>query len=217
MEKIKYIETTCIGGNTDPKIIDDTYGYETAPRIYDNCPTLRADRQGLKVVEPIVIDGFNRSIRAEKDTIGTLTTNCGYDVSTGNGYGIVETYEPNERFFSQAFEAVNENDCDSGDTVDAYNKRINRSGVCPSLTTRPEGFKTAILPIESTPIQQGQIEVGKLIRVRKLTERECGRLMGVKDEDIDKIASNQSKSSQYHLYGDSIVVNVLMAIFSQML
>ena len=41
--------------------------------------------------------------------------------------------------------------------------------------------------------------------------------MGVKDEDFDKIAKNQSDSSLYHLAGDSIVVNVLMAIFKEML
>lgn len=54
-------------------------------------------------------------------------------------------------------------------------------------------------------------------RIRKLTPKECGRLMGVQDKDIDTIAVNQSNSSQYHLYGDSIVVDVLMAIFGQML
>lgn len=54
-------------------------------------------------------------------------------------------------------------------------------------------------------------------RIRKLTPRECFRLMGVKDEDFDKIAQNQSNASLYHLAGDSIVVNVLMAIFKQML
>jgi hypothetical protein len=37
--------------------------------------------------------------------------------------------------------------------------------------------------------------------------------MGVRDEDIDKIEKNQSNSSQYHLFGDSIVVNVLMEVF----
>lgn len=51
-------------------------------------------------------------------------------------------------------------------------------------------------------------------RIRKLTENECGRLMGVKSEDCEKIAKNQSTSSQYHLYGDSIVTTCLMAIFS---
>ena len=54
-------------------------------------------------------------------------------------------------------------------------------------------------------------------RIRKLTPKECFRLMGVKDEDYEKCAKNQSDSSLYHLAGDSIVVNVLMAIFKEML
>ena len=41
--------------------------------------------------------------------------------------------------------------------------------------------------------------------------------MGVKDEDYDKVAKKQSDSSLYHLAGDSIVVNVLMAIFKEMM
>ena len=56
----------------------------------------------------------------------------------------------------------------------------------------------------------------KNYRVRKLTEQECFKLMGVKQEDFEKIRKNQSKSSCYHLAGDSIVTTVLMAIFGQM-
>ena len=59
--------------------------------------------------------------------------------------------------------------------------------------------------------------LSKNYRIRKLTPKECWRLMGVKDEDFEKVAKNQSNSSLYHLAGDSIVVNVLMAIFSQMI
>ena len=55
------------------------------------------------------------------------------------------------------------------------------------------------------------------IKIRKLTPRECFRLMGVRDEDRDKILKIQSDSSAYHLAGDSIVVNVLMAIFKEMM
>lgn len=55
------------------------------------------------------------------------------------------------------------------------------------------------------------------LRIRKLTPRECGRLMNVKDEDITKILKNQSDSSAYHLFGDSICTNVLMAIFGELL
>lgn len=53
-------------------------------------------------------------------------------------------------------------------------------------------------------------------RIRKLTERECGRLMGVKDDDIAKIGKNLSRSAQYHMFGDSIVTSCLMAIFGKM-
>ena len=178
------------------------------------------------------------------------------------------------RFFKQAFETAQENECNIGDTIDAYNKKVNQSGTSPTITTRPEGFKTAILIvdgfnqsiradqtcfgtitrnvgadlkrngqglIEIEPLaldeQNGYIRqdgtVGTLttdgsspkhnnriienLRIRKITPKECGRLMGVRDKDIDTMAVNQSNSSQYHLYGDSIVVDVLMAIFGQML
>lgn len=65
-------------------------------------------------------------------------------------------------------------------------------------------------------------ETGKVLekqscRIRKLTPKECGRLMGVRDDDIDTMSVNQSNSSLYHLFGDSIVVDVLMAIFKQMI
>ena len=55
------------------------------------------------------------------------------------------------------------------------------------------------------------------LKVRKLTPRECFRLMNVKNEDIDKILKSQSDISAYHLAGDSICTNVLMAIFGEML
>ena len=57
----------------------------------------------------------------------------------------------------------------------------------------------------------------KNYRIRNLTERECFRFMGVKDEDFERVAKNQTKTSLYHLAGDSIVVDVLMAIFKEML
>ena len=144
------------------------------------------------------------------------------------------------RFFDQAFETAQENDCDYGDTIDTFNKKVNKSGVSPTVTTRPEGFKTAILAA-GEPLaldeQNGYVRqdgtVGTLTtdgsspkhnnrvvenyRIRKLTPKECGRLMGVRDDDIDKMSVNQSNSSLYHCFGDSIVVDVLMAIFKQMI
>ena len=64
-------------------------------------------------------------------------------------------------------------------------------------------------------LQNIKIKIDNKIRV--LTCKETFRLMGVKDEDFEKCAKNQNDSSLYHLAGDSIVVNVLMAIFNELL
>jgi site-specific DNA-cytosine methylase len=49
-----------------------------------------------------------------------------------------------------------------------------------------------------------------------LTERECLRIMGVNDKLIDKMASVNSRTQLYKQAGNSIVVTVLMGIFSQL-
>ena len=59
-------------------------------------------------------------------------------------------------------------------------------------------------------------EMENNLRIRKLTPKECFRLMGVKDEDSDKL-EHLSNATKYHLAGDSIVVNVLQAIFKSVL
>ena len=58
---------------------------------------------------------------------------------------------------------------------------------------------------------------GKELYIRKLTPRECWRLMGVRDDDFDKVKDSFTDAVLYHLAGDSIVVNVLMAIFYKMM
>lgn len=54
-------------------------------------------------------------------------------------------------------------------------------------------------------------------RIRKLTPRECFRLMDCDDEVIDKIQeAGISNSQQYKLAGNSIVVNVLYHLFRKL-
>ena len=50
-------------------------------------------------------------------------------------------------------------------------------------------------------------------RIRKLTPREYGRLMGVSDEDISKMAAVNSNTQLYKQFGNSIVVDVMCAMF----
>lgn len=144
-------------------------GYKDTP-----CPTLLAtDYKCPKTVafavppqdgadEPIIYDGFNQRVRAEKGTVGAITRNVGADLKR-NGQGVIE-------------------------------------------------------PIAQVDIDGDSLCVDNVnLRVRKLTERECFRLMGVTDADFKKVQNNQSKSSLYHLAGDSIVTACLMAIFGEML
>ena len=53
-------------------------------------------------------------------------------------------------------------------------------------------------------------------RIRKLTPRECGRLMGVSDEDISKMAAVNSNTQLYKQFGNSIVVDVMCAMFKNL-
>ena len=55
------------------------------------------------------------------------------------------------------------------------------------------------------------------IRIRKLTPRECYRLMGFDDESFDKAKAVNSDTQLYKQAGNSIVVQVLEDIFKEML
>ena len=54
-------------------------------------------------------------------------------------------------------------------------------------------------------------------RIRKLTPLETWRLMGFRDEDFYKAQEVNPDSKLYKQAGNSIVVNVLEAVFKQML
>ena len=80
-----------------------------------------------------------------------------------------------------------------------------KDGISPSLT-------------EAMGMGGGQIPmVNNKVRIRKLTPKECWRLMGFDDEDFENAKQVNSDSQLYKQAGNSIVVNVLMAIFKEML
>lgn len=55
------------------------------------------------------------------------------------------------------------------------------------------------------------------LRIRKLTPKECWRLMGFNDEDFEKASKVNSNTQLYKQAGNSIVVNVLESIFNNLL
>lgn len=54
------------------------------------------------------------------------------------------------------------------------------------------------------------------LRIRKLTPKECWRLMGISDEDFEKSQEVNSNTQLYKQAGNAIVVDVLEAIFTNM-
>ena len=196
-EEVKCNQVGMLSGGKLDKLHDTNRRVYASDGLSPTLTTMGGGQREPKILEPLALDEQNGYIRQD-GIVGTLVTD-GSSPKHNN-----RVIEPNYRFLEQAFKTLQENDCEAGDTIDAFNKRVNKDGVSPTITTRPDGFKTAILPITQD------------YRIRKLTEKECGRLMGVKNEDCEKIAKNQSTSSQYHLYGDSIVTTCLMAIFGEL-
>ena len=82
---------------------------------------------------------------------------------------------------------------------------ISRNGIVPTLTSAM-GMGGGHVPM-----------IANNLRIRKLTPKECWRLMGFDDEDFDKASKVNSNSQLYKQAGNSIVVNVLMAIFNELL
>lgn len=205
---------TCGGGNLEPKIIQRPHGYNQGAELED-CPSITVSswQENNLLKEPIKIMEVNNKticLNSKVDGKQPSLTNRVYDsngcstaITTSSFFMGSILEEPTERFYQQALKTAQENDCDNGDIIDAYNGKVNKDGVSPTVTTRPEGFKTAILPIQD-------------YRIRKLTPKECFRLMGVKDEDYKRVAKNQSNSSLYHLAGDSLVTILFAALIAQM-
>lgn len=55
------------------------------------------------------------------------------------------------------------------------------------------------------------------LKIRKLTPKECWRLMGFNDEDFEKAKKVNSNTQLYKQAGNSIVVDVLVKIFTNLL
>lgn len=86
-----------------------------------------------------------------------------------------------------------------------------------ATTTYPNGYGHGTrVHNESIALNTTEVpSVKNNLRIRKLTPKECMRLMGVKDSDSCNI--KQSDASIYHLAGDSIVSTCLMGIFGELL
>ena len=107
-------------------------------------------------------------------------------------------------------------------------KPTDGSGIGKAVTTRAGGrmddnfiekpqerfFKQALETVNGEQITSND-NLSKL-RIRKLTPKECWRLMGFDDADFEKAAIVNSNAQLYKQAGNSIVVDVLYYIFKKM-
>lgn len=85
--------------------------------------------------------------------------------------------------------------------------RVQGGGnISPTLTTSPNIYRIE----ENIPMSKVRY------RIRKLTPKECYRLMGIHDDDFEKAQKVASNSRLYMTAGNGICVPVLMALFSQL-
>ena len=81
-------------------------------------------------------------------------------------------------------------------------RNIETNNTAPTLDTRCDCLGITVKEGESMDN----------LRIRKLTPKECWRLMGFDDEDFEKASQVNSNTQLYKQAGNSIVVNVLEAI-----
>ena len=111
--------------------------YESVTRVNDNYAMLNGGKIGK-------MHDISRRAYYEDSVAPTIHTRSG-----GNQEPKVIV---SERMYRQAFETLDENDCKAGDVINPYNKKVVADGTCPTLTTRPEGFKTANLVVTDQQI-----------------------------------------------------------------
>ena len=184
--------------------IDHTY--ESANRVYDKnnlCPTIPSAGGGIqpKIIEEtkccVVMRGRN------PDNPGDRTRGAKMEQRLEmNKDGLVNTLTTVQKDnLVMEKEKINKvgqisNEGSQCGTV------VSSDGLSPTLTAGTHGYANP--------------HVATSYRIRKLTPRECYRLMGYTDTDFDKASAVNSNTQLNKETGNAIVKQVLMAIFSQM-
>lgn len=198
------------GGGLEPKIIEDFYK-NREPRVYDEtAPTIRAEREGLKVI--VASRGRNPDNSSDR-TAGSPTEQR----LEPNSEGICNTLttvqkdnmvlEPNELQFIGGL--GNKDRVGDGKELSRnfpQGERVYSSqGIGCSQTAQGGGTGSY------TGLYLHDY------RIRKLTPKECWRLMAFTDEDFHKAEQVNSNTQLYKQAGNAICVNVLEEIFKKLL
>lgn len=155
------------------------------------CPTLTAENSGVCRVEKNIkaLDEQNGNLRDE--TFGTLTT----DGSSPKHNNRVVEIEQKKKEHQQALDEENE----------YYEYLFGEKGVYYPQEDVTKGKSANRVDWSNTEY-----------RIRKLTAKECYLLMDVTEDDADKMLAINSQTQCYKQAGNSIIVSVLCAVYSQL-
>lgn len=225
---------------------DRTTGAPTEQRLEPNfsgCTnTLTSVQKDNYVAEPIIYDDYNSRISADQDAINTLTCNCSSSAER-NGVKIIEPIVCEERK-DEGIRLFKDDCVGTLRTIDACgDKRVLEPGLefiggigdkdwakdGKQLSRNyPQGSRVySSEGIASSLTAQGVGGLGGFSglyavedkikwRIRKLTPKECIRLMNFTDKDYEAISKYVSNSAIYKQAGNSIIVACLIAIMSSL-
>lgn len=208
-------------------------GYNKANRVFKDCsPTINGTttQSSFIVKVPIVYDDYNSRISADQDAINTLTRNCGASAER-NGVKIIEPvivedfYQSREpRVYTETAPTIRSERVGLKTADGEIEYPCSTRGKQIASAIRASIYKQGARNLEENVINglgyEGVIEKEEpkiRWRIRKLTTKECWRLMGFSDSDHDRASKYVSPSALYKAAGNSICTSCLVAIFNALL
>lgn len=182
---------TCGGGNTETKIAEPVaYVKEATKKGY----TEIYEGNSVNLEQP---NSKTRRGRVGKGCAQTLTTSCNQAI-----------VEPNELSHSEWKQQMYKRfiEDSNGEVSGVITNQSQSFGYRPPM----KGYSKTL---KANANDAGVVES---FRVRKLTPKECYRLMGFTDEQFDKSQAFSSDSQLYKQAGNSIVVDILYYIFEKL-
>lgn len=185
--------------------------FESANRIYDvgGCSPTLSTMQGGGQEPKVLVNSFDKpkciNSKGGRNGINNLQPSIQDRCYSENGisFAITSSFLPNVLTTESQIVAMR------GRNPDNPSDRTVGSPTEQRLEANTQGTSNCL-----TTVQKDNLLLEKpQYCIRKLTPRECGRLMGVSDEDIDKMAAVNSNTQLYKQFGNSIVVDVMCAMF----
>lgn len=218
-------------------LFSDKWGTGLPYNVWDKnglCPTLTTmqggGREPMIIEEPKLVGGLGEKV----SNGGTQYYNQDR-VYDSDGVAVATSFQPN--YLVVAMRGRNPNNPSDRTPGIELEQRLepNSEGICNTLSTvqkdnlvleeivkiEKNGFyEQAIKTAEENNAQEGKktaiLPVVERYRIRKLTPRECFRLMNVEEEQFNRAEKVVSNSQLYKVAGNAIVVSVLCALFSQL-